>query len=551
MSAEAQRARVAICWHLHQPEYRINGIPALPWSYLHALRAYTDMVAHLETVAQARVVINFSPVLLDQLLDVAAQAQDALSGRLPAEPLMAALLVIPKGAARGALLRSCLRAHSRNAHDRYTEYARLASEASAALAHGDAAIAALSDQLIADLVVWYHLVWLGESVRTDDPRALALLHRRCDYDASHRRSLLTLVSELLGELLPRYRRLAQQGRVEFSMSPYFHPILPLLLDFDSALENAPPVPLPQRPYPGGDARARWHLDAGRARFEAVFGVAPRGCWPSEAAVSQATVDLIEAAGFGWLATSQSVQRATLHHHGETRDVSGCCYRFRSKDLCCFFRDDGLSDRIGFVYKDWQPRDAVADLVHRIDELARARDGRAVVLALDGENPWEYYPEHGIEFVRGLYAALVAHPRLCMATLSECSDHDLPTLPTIVAGSWVHGQLLTWVGNADKNRAWSLLIEAKGRYDATPEPSEEARRLLGVCEGSDWFWWPGDHHSSAPVADFDALYRAHLRALYRALSANAPVELEHPFARGGDPGVSHALGAMQPSGELEP
>jgi alpha-amylase/alpha-mannosidase (GH57 family) len=552
--ASMRRARVAICWHMHQPDYRTGGAPLLPWTYLHALRAYTDMAAHLEAVPDARVVVNFSPVLLDQLLDLAQQAQAALDAQQPpTEPLMAALLTPPRGAARATLLRACLRVHPRNAHERYDEYARRALEAESALARGDDAVAALPEQSVLDLLVWYHLVWLGESVRTSDERALTLVHQRGGFDAAQRRGLLALVAELLGQLLPRYRALAQQQRIELAMSPYFHPILPLLFDFRTAHEATPQVPLPDGAYPGGAERAHWHLQAGRARFESIFGITPRGCWPSEAAVSRASVEAIAAAGFDWFASSQSVQRATLHRHGETHEVQDCVYRLLGSRIAGFFRDDGLSDRIGFVYKDWQPRDAVADLVHRIDELAAHRDGRSVVLALDGENPWEYYPENGFEFVRGLYSALTQHPRLRMATFSECLQQNageastLPALPDLVAGSWVHGQLLTWIGNAEKNRAWQLLIDAKRRYDAEPQPSDDARRALGICEGSDWFWWPGEHHGAKPVADFDAMFRAHLRALYLALGEDPPAALWQAFTQAHGAAAGHALGAMQPSG----
>ncbi len=559
MSAEPAgadlRTRVAICWHMHQPDYRVDGVPMLPWCYLHALRAYTDMAAHLEAVPGARVVVNFSPVLLDQLLDLAQQAQAALTRQhRPTEPLMAALLVTPVGPHRRTLLQACLRVHARNAHDRFDEYARRAQDAATALDQGDEAIAALPEQFVVDLLVWYHLVWLGESVRGSDERAQALLHQRHDFNLAQRRQLVELVADLLCRLLPRYRTLAQQRRVELSMSPYFHPLLPLLLDFRSAHDATPHAPLPDRSYPGGAERVRWQLDSGRRRFEAVFGVAPRGCWPSEAAVSEDSVAAIEAAGFDWFASSQSVQHAALHRHGQGHALGDCVYRLRGSRMAGFFRDDGLSDRIGFAYKDWQPRDAVADLVHRIDALAAARDGRTVVLALDGENPWEYYPENGFAFVRGLYATLAKHPRLRMATFSECMDESgnevqaLPELPGLVAGSWVHGQLLTWVGNADKNRAWQLLIDAKSRFDAYPHRSESAWYALGACEGSDWFWWPGEHHGAAAVADFDAMFRAHLRALYRALGEDPPAVLWRAFTQPSTvAGSAHALGAMQPSG----
>lgn len=552
MSVE-DRARVVLFWHLHQPEYRVDGVPLLPWAYLHALRGYTDMASHLEAVPGARAVVNFSPVLLDQLLDLAQQARDALSGstilREPLrEPLMAALLASPPPAQRAATLRACLRTHARNAQDRYADYARLAQMAQEALDAGDAAVAALPAQSVDDLVVWYHLVWLAESVRKSDPRSADLIARRRDFSAADRHGLLTLIAELLTTLIPRWRALAQSGRVELSCNPYYHPLLPLLLDFHAARENAPGVPLPTRQYPQGEARARWHLDRGRERFRELFGIKTRGVWPSEAAVSDATVRLLHEEGFAWFVTSQSVQNASLHYHGETLDRHSCTYRMRGNGMACFFRDDGLSDRIGFVYKDWQPRDAVTDLVHHIDQLAQQRGGRTVVIALDGENPWEYYPENGIEFIRGLYAALVDHPRLRPATFSQCVDEgldDAPELPSLIAGSWVHGELLTWVGHGDKNRAWELLMDAADA--CAGQDSEAVRHLLGACEGSDWFWWPGAGHADELVADFDAAFRAHLRRLYAALGKPAPAILDQPFTHARDGGAqTAALGAMMPS-----
>jgi alpha-amylase/alpha-mannosidase (GH57 family) len=543
------KGRVAILWHMHQPEYRIDGVPRLPWSYLHALRAYTDMASHLEAVPGMRAVINFSPVLIDQVLDLAAQAQAAALRRTPpAEPLLAALLAPPQDLpARRRVLAAAVRAHDRNAGDRFTDYARLQARGRAALAGGDDAIAALPDGFLTDLLVWYHLVWLGESVRNADARSAALLAQRSGFEPAHRRGLLELVAELLARLLPRYRALAASGRVELAMNPYCHPLLPLLLDFASAREAAPGMALPSRAYPGGLERARWHLRAGRARMQEVFGMAPRGCWPSEAGVSQATSELIAAEGFDWIATSQSVQDATLRRHGEALDPHACIYRLDGTRLRCFFRDDGLSDRIGFVYKDWQPHDAVADLLRHLEALSAQRDGRAVVLALDGENPWEYYPENGIGFVRGFYHGLATHPRLHPATFAEClaDEAGLPVLPTLVAGSWVHGELLTWVGHPEKNRAWELLIDAKQRYDAKGAPPAAAQHALAVCEGSDWFWWPGADNPGGPVSDFDALFRAHLAELYRQLGEPAPPVLDQPFASTAPVVKGAALGAMLP------
>ena len=45
-----QPVELVLLWHMHQPDYRNyeTGEFMLPWVYLHAIKDYSDMVAHLE-----------------------------------------------------------------------------------------------------------------------------------------------------------------------------------------------------------------------------------------------------------------------------------------------------------------------------------------------------------------------------------------------------------------------------------------------------------------------------------------------------------------------
>ena len=55
-------------WHMHQPDYRDHceasgeNTFALPWVYLHGIKDYTDMAAHLERHQQIRAVVNASTI---------------------------------------------------------------------------------------------------------------------------------------------------------------------------------------------------------------------------------------------------------------------------------------------------------------------------------------------------------------------------------------------------------------------------------------------------------------------------------------------------------
>ena len=55
-------ADLAFLWHMHQPDYRdhVSGEFHRPWTYLHALKDYTDMAAHLERHPRVRAVVNFA-----------------------------------------------------------------------------------------------------------------------------------------------------------------------------------------------------------------------------------------------------------------------------------------------------------------------------------------------------------------------------------------------------------------------------------------------------------------------------------------------------------
>jgi alpha-amylase/alpha-mannosidase (GH57 family) len=512
--------RVVILWHLHQPDYRVDGRFLRPWVYLHALAGYTEMAARLEECPAARAVVNITPVLIDQLDDYARRLHRwRQHGTAIGDALLDGLTGLPApGPARTLLLRACLPERASPRTKRHPAYGALAEVASS---HDPATI---PDALLSDLLVWFHLAWLGPSLRESDPRAARLLAILSGFDRDAKRTLLELIGDALTRVLPRWRALAGEERVELSTSPYYHPLSPLLLDFASARERAPDIALPPAAYPGGLARLRWHLAEGRARFAACFGRPATGCWPSEAALSDATLRELAASGFEWTASSRSVLGAEpfrLFRAGETR-------------LYCAFRDDGLSDRIGFEYQHWQAADAVRDLVHHLETIAREPGRDLVLIALDGENAWEYYPDDGREFLRGVYETLGRHETLRLATMKDCVRECAATaakLPAIRAGSWVHGELLTWIGHPEKNRAWEWLIEAKRRYDERGGPDSALEHALGALEGSDWFWWPGEYNPSASVAQFDELFRARLAALYRSLGSSAPDALSRPFASG--------------------
>lgn len=536
---------VVLCWHMHQPEYRdpVSGEYIQPWTYLHAIKDYTDMAAHLEANPKAHAVVNFVPLLLEQIDDYARNVRAHLELNTPLkDPLLNALNKIPPSlASRGELIRKCLRANPVRLISPHPPYAQLAELARYAL-DNSGVLAYLGDGYFFDLAVWYHLAWMGETVNRSDPRLAELKAQGHGFTAAQRRLLLDIIATQIEGLIPRYRALAEAGRVELSMTPYAHPILPLLLDFHAASEAMPDAPIPAGQYPGGKERVRWHMEHGREVFQRHFGRAPTGCWPSEGGVSIAALQAIADAGFDWIATGGSVLKNSLNYH--QAGPYNCLHKAWRHDalaLNCYFRDDGLSDLIGFQYKDWHADDAVANLIGHLEQIAShcTEPDSVVSIILDGENAWEHYPSNGYYFLHALYAGLASHPRLNLTTFGALKKtrHKPDALPRLVAGSWVYGTFSTWMGDKDKNRAWDMLVEAKQALDqALPKLDAAAREAalqqLAICEGSDWFWWLGEYNSADTVADFERLYRLQLARLYRMIHQTAPDYLDSVFAHGG-------------------
>ncbi len=568
MSDDA-RLKVVLCWHMHQPQYRdpIDGRYQLPWTYLHAIKDYVDMAAHLEAVPAARAVVNFAPVLLEQITDYAQQVHGFLAnGGTIRDPLLAALgnAAMPvANDARLSLVKHCLHANEERLIARFPAYKRLADLASSYVAQPETLVSA-DEHILADLLVWYHLAWLGETVRREDKRIKGLVDKADKYTFNDRRQVLEVIGELLSGLIGRYARLAERGQVELSITPYAHPIMPLLLDFECAREATPEVRLPPiAAYPGGEERVRWHIRQGIETFRNHFGGTPAGCWPSEGAVSLACLKLLAESGFAWAASGEGVLHNSLIKSGHAPHAMKEAWLYRpyavaESGLACFFRDDGLSDLIGFTYSDWAADDAVNDLIHHLENIAgrcRGHPDHVVSIIMDGENAWEHYPENGYHFLSALYQRLTTHPQLMLTTFSDClATHAAKRLPTLVAGSWVHGAFSTWIGDPDKNRGWEMLMDAKHAFDAvvgslSREQRAAAERQLAVCEGSDWFWWFGGDNPADTVSDFERLYRLHLTGLYRLLGREPPAYLSRVFAHGH--GKPLPGGAMRPGQEAAP
>ena len=558
----SKHVELVFLWHMHQPDYRdyASGDFILPWVYLHAIKDYSDMAYHLEQHPKIKSVINFVPVLLDQLEDY---EQQFTSGDIR-DPLLRMLarenLDDLNAEERNLIFDSCFRSNHVRMVAPYPFYKRLSDIFKMIEPGGSVALFYLSGQYLADLLTWYHLAWCGESVRREHDIVINLMSKDENFTFEDRKVLFDLIGITISGIIPRYRKLAESGQIELSSTPHYHPLSPLLIDIHSGRESLPESSLPQsQAYPGGRARVQAQLQHAMESHQARFGLKPQGIWPAEGAVSTELMHVLAEQGCRWAASGEGVLANSLQHAKKSIEDRASYlyrpYRLQGPDnsIHCFFRDDRLADMIGFEYSNWNGQDAALHFVAQLEAIAeQSVDGETplVSVILDGENAWEYYPYNGYHFLNDLYSSLETNPKVNITTFGEYlnqleagqdSQAKLKEneLQSLVAGSWVYGTFSTWIGSPEKNHAWDLLCAAKQKYDLvmaagrlSPDEQEAAEKQLSSCESSDWFWWFGDYNPSHAVASFDQLYRHNLMHLYQLLKLEIPENLNLPISQGG-------------------
>ena len=547
--------KVAFVWHMHQPWYLWPETreAALPYVRLHAYSGYYDMPWLLREFGETTVTFNLVPSLTEQ---IARYARGEVTDRLlelcrrPAAELdpddQSELLThLGRGQPEGVLEASPQfarlshkRGHVRNSQ----EVERLRR--------------AFTEAEFRDMQVWLNLVWCGYGLRRDSEVVRELRAKDRDFTEGDKLGLLSEMQAAMGRVLDLYRQAASSGRAELTTSPFYHPILPLLADMQDAARLIPRSELPDTLWQAPE-EARRQLRLAGDHHEQQFGVRPPGLWSPEGAISDASLALVQEAGFAWTASDDAILSLSLDPRGGQRPSAEQLYQpYRAADsaLALVFRDHALSDRIGFVYQTWEPQDAAEDMVGQLRRLASDLSGPApglVCIILDGENPWSSYPDAGEGFLRALYRGIETTPTLQTTLVSDYLREHPPqvVLPSVFPGSWIDHSYRTWIGGPEHRRAWSLL---RGGFDAVERaaPSENAARAqehLMAAEGSDWFWWYGEYHHADDGEVFDALFRAHVAEVYRALDQPEPSALGEPIAAAKMGGLAQtAAGAMRPT-----
>lgn len=511
--------RVQLVWHLHQPYYGIPHRDAfyLPWVRLHATKCYYDMACMLERHPEVHATVNFSGSLLRQFREMLDEGRRDMWWDLSLKPASAL-----DDHDKRHMLRHFFSVDPacRARHRRYQElFSR----------RGDLEdVSVLDIPAYRDLQMWFNLAWFGFSAREERPIVRELIAKQRGFTEAEKEALLEQQIDVMHRVIPLYRELHRRGQIELSVSPMYHPILPLVIDSSTAQHAAPDHPMPSRMLARSDAVAQVETARGIARE--VLGVDVDGMWPAEGAVSLDAVSVFAEYDLRWIASDEQVLERSLGDWDRGRDLNHP-YRLGAQTPAIFFRDRVLSDEIAFRCAELPAEEAAAHLVDRVIDAS----GDVLTLVLDGENPWAPYPDDGEAFLGAFYRALVERGVQTTTPTRVLDDVPCRELPTLWSGSWIDASFTAWIGQENTNQAWNALrttrhdlVAELQRRHVDEDDEVAAWESLWIAQGSDWFWWYGGNFTSLNDADFDRLFRAQLRAVYTALALTPPAFVEEPF-----------------------
>lgn len=535
---------ISFLWHMHQPYYKntFTGEYLLPWTLLHGTKDYYDMGAMLKGFPGMKQNFNFVPSLLEQLVDYEdLNVKDTYLDVFRKHPSDLT------GENKVFLLGNFFNANWENMIRPFPRYYELlAKRGLYCPVDGLSKVTGyFSEDELRDLQILFFLAWTDPSFFADFEGLRYLREKGRKFSEEDKKVLMDVQKDILKGTIPLYRELAAEGSVELSTSAFYHPIIPLLIDSASAREAMPDVNLPDVPFAWPEDASR-QISSGLDFFQRVMGIRPAGMWPPEGSVSEAALELYMRHGVRWLATDEDILFESLRW-GARRDGHGFVinpevlykpYRYErnGRDITIIFRDQSLSDLISFHYSRSDAREAAEHCLGRLRTIRGSIGNRIarplVTIAMDGENAWEGYKNDGRDFLSYLYEGILREDGMTPVTISEYLEtaRDYGSLSRCHAGSWIGHNFSIWLGHSEDNSAWSRLAETR-RFLEEEDPDHEnsmAWESIYIAEGSDWFWWYGDEHSSDSDEIFDLLFRENLANVYRYLGKEVPEILSIPI-----------------------
>ena len=538
MMSQTKKLSIAFYWHMHQPVYQLSpeGDYLMPWVRLHAVKDYLDMLLIGKKFKNLKLNFNLVPVLLDALIDYGENEMHDIHSRLTITDIDDLTDDDKK-----FIINNFFDANYHSMILPNQEYERLLQKYQAGDENN---IDIFSPQEYSDLMALFNLAWIDPSFKNMYPEVKALIKKGKNYSLSDRIKIIEIHRDIIRKIIPSYKKFADEGKIEITTSPYYHPILPIMLDLKEIRKTSSTT------FPHNlkmELDAKMQTEMALDRVQELFGKRPKGIWPSEHCISPKELDLFKSLGIEWTISDEGILSNSINFEfirdfrGYLEDPYHLLKSYKYKNgLNIIFRDSVLPNLIGFEYPNHDPENAANDLYDRIKSaqsklLSSPDEHHLLTIAMDGENCWENYTHDGSTFLETIYGLIENDPTLETVLISDYIAKDTPKpLNKISSGSWVNRNFKLWIDEPLKNLAWTYLKQVRDDFSNYVKKNpinlniEAARKELFICEGSDWFWWYGEPNNSGRDNIFDYIFREHLKNIYFYLDIEPPEYLDTPL-----------------------
>ncbi len=553
-----KKLSIAIYWHMHQPVYKLEGTYLMPWSRLHAVKDYLDMVLFLERFPKLKLNVDIVPALVDAIIEYTNGVNDIHS------ELTCSDVEKMTDEEKSFILNNFFSSKYETMIFRSENYKNLFQKR---FSNDDLGINDFSNQELSDLMALFNLVWIDPVHFSRYPRLQELWDKQYNYTLDDRIEIINFHRQIMSEIIPTYKRFISEGRLELTTGAYYHAILPILTDMKTVLKNAFTTEnLPPSLDMQGDAE--YQVRTALNRIEEVFGVRPKGFWPPEICLCNKTLNLLAKEGIEWTISDEGILSSSINAEF-IRDFKGNLadpyhllkvyeYQAKERPINVIFRDRNIPNLINFEYAGIDSRIVADDLYDKIKIiqsklLVSPDDTHLLTIALDGENCWENYQNDGNDFLNNVYSAITNDETCETVLISDYIREDKYKKPLnkIVPGSWIDQTFVYWIGETTKNKAWKYLKDAKDALDKFSRENpgspniEEARRELMISQGSDWFWWYGEPNNSGQDYVFDYMFRERLKNVYQKIGYTPPEDLDNTFITKVDIPFKRPTGLISP------
>lgn len=332
-----------------------------------------------------------------------------------------------------------------------------------------------------EVLQWAWGTKAGDELRQWTKNPSGLLSTEFDTKAGQAVSLTKHEAELK-RLLPRINNLSKRGQLELLTTPYAHPILSSLPEYE----------------------AKDQISKGLRVFHTTFKTGPKGMLPPDGALTTKQLGLLKGYGFRWFASTEGNQGDALVPY---QTPGGPAVFFQETKLA-----RSLNER--------EPGAEVAkNILNQLEELShKSKQAHPVAtLVIDGDQ----LAHEGQPFLETLFQGL-NHPDGIRSVLPSeyLSHYPIPAL-----SRWnARRPIVTGYYAAQATR---LLEQVRNKVQVSKHSRvAQAQEMLALAESTDWMRWYQRESGAQPGSD--EIFRSYLRSALVMIGQRIPQELMRPI-----------------------